>query len=263
MRILITGKNGYIGSSIINKLKAYNYNVTGVGREDFDLTDRKSTNTYFDYKKFDIIIHTAIYGGSRLEKDGNDVLANNLKMFYNLLNNQDKFGQLINFGSGAELNNPSLPYGLSKAIIWDIIKNNSKLNNIRIFGVFDENELDTRFIKSNIKRYIRKEPLLINQDKLMDFIYMDDLITLIDYVIQNPYSKLTEASYLQPYSLVDIANLINELSDYKCKVIVTKPKLGKMYTGNINNINNINLPFIGLEKAIKLIYKKIKYGKSI
>ena len=132
MRILITGKNGYIGSSIINKLKAYNYNVTGVGREDFDLTDRKSTNTYFDYKKFDIIIHTAIYGGSRLEKDGNDVLANNLKMFYNLLNNQDKFGQLINFGSGAELNNPSLPYGLSKAIIWDIIKNNSKLNNIRI-----------------------------------------------------------------------------------------------------------------------------------
>ena len=46
MKILVTGKNGYIGSSIINKLKAYNYNITGVGREDFDLTDRKSTNTY-------------------------------------------------------------------------------------------------------------------------------------------------------------------------------------------------------------------------
>ena len=94
----------------------------------------------------------------------------------------------------------------------------------------------------------------------MDFIYMDDLITLIDYVIQNPYSKLIEASYLQPYSLVDIANLINELSGYKCKMIVNNPKLGKMYTGSINNIN---LPFIGLEKAIKLMYKKIKYGISI
>ena len=181
-------------------------------------------------------------------------------MFNNLASVKHKYTNLISFGSGAEKNYPTDPYGLSKSIIYSYIKDYDNFHNIRIYSVFDENEWDTRFIKSNIKRYIRKEPLLINQDKLMDFIYMDDLITLIDYVIQNPYSKLTEASYLQPYSLVDIANLINELSDYKCKVIVTKPKLGKMYTGNINNIN---LPFIGLEKAIKLIYKKIKYGKSI
>ena len=56
------------------------------------------------------------------------------------------------------------------------------------------------------------------------------------------------------------ANLINELSDYKCEIIVSNPKLGKMYTGSINNLN---LPFIGLEKALKLMYKKIKHGVSI
>ena len=81
MRILVTGKKGYVGRSIITKLKAYNYDVIGVGRDDFDLTDRKSTNTYFKDKYFDVIIHTAIYGGSRLVHDGNDGLANNLKMF--------------------------------------------------------------------------------------------------------------------------------------------------------------------------------------
>ena len=78
MRILITGKNGYIGSSLISKLDF----TTGVGRDNFDLTDRESTNNYFKDKYFDVIIHTAICGGSRLKEDGNDVLANNIKMFY-------------------------------------------------------------------------------------------------------------------------------------------------------------------------------------
>ena len=40
MRILITGKNGFIGSSLIKKLQYYNYETFGVGRDDFDLTDR-------------------------------------------------------------------------------------------------------------------------------------------------------------------------------------------------------------------------------
>ena len=40
MRILITGKNGYIGSSLISKLDF----TTGVGRDNFDLTDRESTD---------------------------------------------------------------------------------------------------------------------------------------------------------------------------------------------------------------------------
>ena len=258
MKILVTGKNGYLGKSILNKLKGYD--LVGVGREDFDLSNREETKKYFKGKYFDMVLHTANVGGSRLIKDTSEVLFKNVSMFNNLANVKHKYTNLISFGSGAEKNYPTDPYGLSKSIIYSYIKDYDNFHNIRIYSVFDENEWDTRFIKSNIKRYIRKEPLLINQDKLMDFIYMDDLITLIDYVIQNPYSKLIEASYLKPYILVDIANLINELYDYKCEIIVSNPKLGKMYTGSINNLN---LPFIGLEKAIKIIYKKIKHGKSI
>ena len=39
MKILVTGKNGYVGKSIINKLKGYD--ITGVGRDDFDLTNKQ------------------------------------------------------------------------------------------------------------------------------------------------------------------------------------------------------------------------------
>ena len=252
MKILVTGKNGYIGKSILNKLKGYD--IVGIGREDFDLSNREATKKYFKGKYFDVIIHTANVGGSRLIKDTSEVLFKNISMFNNLASMKHKYTRLISFGSGVEKNYPTDPYGLSKSIIYSYIKDYDNFHNIRIYGVFDENEWDTRFIKSNIKRYIKKEPLLIHQNKLMDFIYIDDLVTLVDHVIQNPYFKLIEATYMQPYSLLDIANLINELSSHKCEISISKSELGKMYTGSINDVK---LPYIGLEKALKKVYEAL------
>ena len=253
MRILVTGKNGYVGSGIINKLKAYNYDVIGVGRDDFDLTDRKSTNTYFKDKYFDVIIHTAICGGSRLILDGNDVLANNLNMFYNLMANAHKFKQLISFGSGAELNFPSDPYGLSKSIIADTISSHSKLNNIRIFGVFDENEWDTRFIKTCLKNYKNKEPMVIHQNKLFDFIYMDDLVTIVNFIILKPNIKSIDGCYRESYTLREIANYINTLDNHICDIKLKLTNIGSPYTGNFKNYN---LDLIGLKQGIKQTYDK-------
>ena len=90
MRILITGKNGYIAKSLLASLDnyfdfTYPSFFTACGKDDFDLTNREDTTNWFrKYGYFDVVIHTAINGGSRLQKDDNNVLANNLKMFYNL-----------------------------------------------------------------------------------------------------------------------------------------------------------------------------------
>jgi len=250
MRILITGKKGYIGSSLISKLDF----TTGVGRDNFDLTDRESTNNYFKDKYFDVIIHTAICGGSRLKEDGNDVLANNIKMFYNLIANTHKFGQLISLGSGAELNWPSDPYGLSKSIIADIIDSHSKLNNIRIFGVFDKNELDTRFIKTCLKNYKNKKPIHIHQNKLFDFIHMDDLVTIIKFIILNPNIKVIDCCYKESYTLKEIADYINTVDSHNCEIKIENKKLGSPYIGNYKNFDNLDL--IGLKKGINKIYGK-------
>ena len=253
MRILVTGKNGYIGSSIINKLKHYHHDIVGVGREDFDITDRESTNTYFTDKYFDVVIHTAICGGSRLVEDENDVLSNNLKMFYNLLANQNKFSQLISFGSGAELNNPTSPYGLSKSIINDVIKGNPKLNNIRIFGVFDENELDTRFIKSNLTNYINKETLNIHQDRFFDFVYMDDLVTTINFIIFNKYVKVIDCCYEEHYTLKEIADYINKLGNHICDIRI-KSNQTPNYIPYTGNFKDYGLNLIGLKQGINNVY---------
>ena len=251
MKILVTGKNGFVGKNLSNQL---GYEITSIGREDFNLTDREATNNWFKDKYFDVVIHTAIVGGSRLKKDNSEVFYQNLSMFYNLLANQDKFNQLISFGSGAELGYPTDPYGLSKNIINKIIQTESKLNNIRIYGVFGKDEWDTRFIKSNIKRYINKEPLIIHQNKYMDFIYIEDLILLVKYIIQNPDVKVIDANYVQPYTLKDIALLINELDNHQCEVIIKENNLGKPYAGSLNEIK---LPYIGLEKGIKKVYEAL------
>lgn len=195
MNILVTGGNGYIARSLVRGLEN-KHTITSITRKDFDLIDSRATNSWFDEHSYDAVIHTAISGGSRLANDGVDALDNNLRMHYNLLSNSHKFGKLITFGSGAEMYSPNTPYGLSKKIIADTIRRTDNWYNLRIFGVFDENELDTRFIKANLTRYINKKPMIIHTNKVMDFFYMPDLVALVNhYIIENSLLKEINCSY--------------------------------------------------------------------
>ena len=253
MNILITGGNGYIAKSLTKNLKEYN--ITTITRQDFNLANREATNKWFKEKYFDVVIHTAAKGGSRLKQEGGDDFYQNLQMFYNLYYNQHCFRKLISFGSGAELGQPTDPYGLSKKIINEFLKPEINFYNLRIFAVFDENELNTRFIKSNIKRYINKEEIIIHQDKLMDFFYMEDLIKLVKhYIEENHLPKVAECSYAKKYSLLDIANIINNLSDYKVPIKQLDSTTGQSYIGKTYT----NLPYVGLKQGIKTVYNKLK-----
>jgi GDP-L-fucose synthase len=253
--ILITGKTGYIAQALIRHLSK-DYNITSIGREDFLLTDREATNKWLLNKSFDIIIHTAIQGGHRLEFDNANVLNNNLKMFFNLFANKNKFKKFITFGSGAELNMPTSYYGMSKNIISKFLENEENCYNIRIFGVFDENELNTRFIKSNIKRYINKEPLLIHKNKCMDFFYMEDLISLVKYYIISPLPpKVIDCSYNYSPSLHYISNCINQLSDYQTPIEILHEERGNDYVGTKTELR---FSAVGLEEGIKRVYNALK-----
>lgn len=254
MKVLITGGNGYIAKSLFKAL-SNEYNVTSITRKDFDLTDKEATTNWFKGKFFDVVIHTAIKGGHRLKQDNGDVFYKNIQMFYNLYYNQHCFGKLLSFGSGAELGQPTDPYGLSKKIVNEFLKPEINFYNIRIFAVFDENELDTRFIKSNIKRYINKEEIIIHQNKLMDFFYMEDLIKLVKhYITEKHLSKVAECSYVKKYSLLDIANIINNLSSYKVSIKQLDSTMGESYIGKTYT----DLSYKGLEQGIKEVYNKLK-----
>jgi GDP-L-fucose synthase len=253
MNVLISGGNGYIAKSIHQHLSSI-HTVTSITRNDFDLTDCKKTCEWFDDKTFDVVIHTAISGGSRLQLDDSSVFDNNMAMFNNLVANQKCFSKLISFGSGAEIFHADTPYANSKREIAKQILRYPNFYNLRIFGVFDHNEFDTRFIKSNTIRYIKKEQLVIHKDKIMDFFYMKDLISLVDFYIQNDnISKEVNCSYENKFTLFDIANIINNLSDYKVP-IVTNEKGLDFYCED----SDLPIKTIGLEQGILETYNELK-----
>ena len=253
MKVLITGGNGYIAKSIYNALYKF-YDITSITRKDFDLEDTQAVDNWFKDKTFDIVIHTAIQGGSRLKSEDQSVIDSNLNMFNNLFINKDKFKKFISFGSGAEIRMPETPYGKSKSIINSIIEKEPNFYNIRIFAVFDENELDTRFIKSNLLRYINKEPMLLHANKLMDFFYMKDFVNLIKYYIDNDnLPKQIDCSYKHKRSLVEIANYINKLDNYNVPINLEKDVIIGDYCG----VSDLPIDVIGLEKGIQEVYNKL------
>jgi len=254
LNVLVTGCSGYIATSLIHSLQP-RYNITAIGRKDFDLTDQKATDNWFEDKQFDIIIHTASIIGGRLHEDNEYVLTTNIKMFFNILKNKNKFKKFINFGSGAEEYPYNSFYGLSKHIISTYIEREQFFYNLRIYGVFNANEIETRFIKNSITNYINKQPILINQNRYMDFIYMDDLIELVEYYINNiDLEKNINCVYKHKYTLNDIAGIINKLSIHTVPIIHEKQGMNTEY------INKSNLPIatLGLEEGIKRTFNHLQ-----
>lgn len=258
MRILITGANGYIGKTLHNALRETHY-VDAITRNSFDLTNTTAMSKFFQSRHhFDVVIHCAVAGGSRLQKDDWNIMDKNLMMYYNLLHFRRHYTRLIHFGSGAETYMPSEPYGYSKKVIAKSILNQDNFYNIKIFGVFDENELETRFIKANILRYINNEPMQIHQDKAMDFFYMQDLIKVVEYYLEaKEPPKEFDCIYRSFYpTLKTITSDINKLDNYKVEVVYQEEGLGSYISKYRDTI--LPIEFIGLEQGIKNVYNKLK-----
>lgn len=255
MKILITGGNGYVAKSLFAGLSS-KYDITTISRRDFDLTSYAQTVRWFEDKHFDVVIHTAVVGGMRVMVDDESVVNRNLQMYYNLVSLEDHFDRFITFGSGAEETMPWEPYGFSKRIIAESMKKRDKYYNLRIRAVFDENELDTRFIKANLINYIENKPMIIHQNKYMDFFYMEDLVSLVDYYIKakDPIQEV-DCCYNYNLTLSEIANYINTLGDHKVQIKTMTEGMADAYVGTYLPILS---PLIGLKEGIDRVYNKLK-----
>jgi hypothetical protein len=121
--------------------------------------------------------------------------------------------------------------------------------------VFDEKEKDTRFIKSSMQHYLNNEPIVIHQDKLMDFIYMTDLISIVEhYIVGKDLLKEVDCIYDDTVSLSNIAQQINNLSINKVPINIEDPLPGQNYLGTYSDLP---IAYLGLEQGIKNVYNKL------
>lgn len=255
MNLLITGKSGYLSQALVRYF-SNDHTITCIGRDDLVLTDRDATRKWFEDKQFDTVLHTAISGGNRMIQESGSVLSTNLQMFFNLLEQKTHYSKFINFGSIAEYSLHESQYGLSKNIISRYIETEANFYNLRICGLFDHNDINTRFIKSNINNYIAHKNQIIHNDKYMDFIYMEDLLSIIKFYIENKnVPRATDCVYSLKYCLSEIAAIINNLDDYKVGIDIEKQDEGKPYVGT-----RCLLPitFLGLHEGIKRTYYNLK-----
>jgi nucleoside-diphosphate-sugar epimerase len=270
MKILLTGANGFLGKNIIQKLK--DYNIKAITRDELDLCNTQQTDIFFNSNKFDIVIHCAINGGNRIVIDDSKCLNQNILMALNLQKNKSSFNKLIHFGSGAELNRelditgsnnniynrvPSDFYGLSKNVIARIFDNEPSFYNLRIFNVFAENEASRRMIKASVSNYIQNKPIIIHQDKLMDFFFIDDFIDILRFYIEDKCSfKEIDCVYKDKFLLSQIAFYINNLSNHKVPVVINSEITGNSYTGKYCMFFD-QIEFLGLEKGIRKVYESL------
>jgi nucleoside-diphosphate-sugar epimerase len=169
MRVCVLGSNGFIGSNLLYLYPTW----VGVPREKLNLTIQKDVDMYFENNEFDVVVHCAVIGGSRLKEDTGEVCYKNLLMFENVVRHIDKFDKLIYFSSGASKrgNPPTDPYGLSKWLIDKRVTHIPKVYSLCIWGCYGPGEWSTRF--SAVCK--EKGHVIIPQDKYFDFIAVEEV----------------------------------------------------------------------------------------
>mgnify|MGYP003110266406 CR=1 FL=1 len=269
MKVLVTGRNGFLAKEIKDHL--LDYDLTFLGRSDLDLANTKLVDSFFSDKYFDAVLHTAIVGGRRNQNDTFEEFTVNINMFRNLLRNKDRFGKLINFCSGASFGRSTdifkfhesriyswIPagadyYGLAKNLIARECNKTPDFFNLRIFGCFGFHEEDTRFIKSAIKKSINNDPIVLHRNREMDFISSKDICTVIRSYLENNYSNEFEdvnLCYSKKETLYSIASKIIALTESNSDIIIETQSTAPSYTGDSSKLSKLEIELEGMEKGL-------------
>ncbi len=275
MKLLIIGGTGFIGKNLKKYFeKKKDFEVYTPTRQELDLFDETSCLEYVKNLKPDLVIHSAVDITS---------VENTLKVFFNIYNANKYFGHMVQIGSGAEydkrayeprmkesLFKKSIPidtYGLGKFCIANFLENtvNNKVTNLRLFGIFGSYEdYSRRFISNNICNSLAGLPVSLNRNMLFDFIWVEDFSRFLHIILDKLPLSTTSYNFCSgsPVSLMNLAEIINDLMSNSTDIIVKNPGMNPEYSGDPSIIFNEigDFDFTSFESSIS---KLIKFYKEI
>lgn len=284
-KVLITGGKGYIARNLVPLFQAGGYDVIAPSRTEMDLLNEEMTSEYIQREKPNVIVHAAGRGANKPARHNwNTVYVENMTMWETLETVACYEGttveRLFILGSGAEFDvrlpireldgsqiqylYPMDPYGLSKNLITRrALQNYNHTYVLRLFGCFNWDEDDGRFIKASILNLKRGLPIEIYQNKEMDFFYLDDLYTVMDYIINhNQCPRDINMVYKDKLTLMNIASMITRLMGHTGPFVRIGLSSGEPYTGSAYALRRIemldeNFSLIGLEEGIRRTILKL------
>lgn len=283
-KILITGGSSFIAKNLVEQL-GNQYSLSAFSRKELDLLDAEMVLGCLKEGNFDVVIHTATYDAApkHSTKDPSKVLENNLKMFFNLARGQYHFGKMIYFGSGAEFGRehwipkmkeeyfdkhvPQDQYGFSKYIMAKHAQNAANIFNLRLFGVFGKyDDWRTRFIPNACCHAVLDMPIRIDQNRRFDFIYIDNLIGIVKWFIENnPKQKVYNVCSGQSIDFKTIAEMITKISGKKLAINIKSSEPCREYSGDntllLDELGEVN--FSPIEVVVKKLYQWYVENKSL
>lgn len=281
--ILLTGGSGFIGRNILESFLSDKYNIMAPSSKELNLSDERSVDTYFNSHPIDIVIHSAVKPGHRNAKDFSDLFYTNTRMFFNLERHHTEYEKMLVIGSGAIYDNryyrskmheeewdahiPVDEHGYCKYVCEKIIEKSPNIYDLRVFGVFGKYEdYAIRFISNAICKSLFGLPITIKQNRKFDYLFVDDLMPIIDWFIEN---KPQYSSYnITPdtsISLYELALLVKELSGVDVPILVSETGMGLEYSGDNSRLKQeiISLTFTPIKEAIQSLANWYRVHKEM
>ncbi len=278
MNIFITGSNGFIGLHLKEYLKQNykKYILFTPSSKELNLVNEMDVDDYILSNNIDIIIHLANRGGGRDVVDMKNITEYNLRIFFNIVKHEKNLKKIISFGSGAEYGKhksvidaieddylkeqPYDEYGFYKSITSKYIQRSTKIVQLRIFAAYGEYEnYKFRFISNAIVKNLLKLPIVINKNVYFDYIYINDLVKIIDWFIHNESKeKIYNTTSGKKIDLLSLANTVNEISDFKSEIKILNYELNNEYTSN-NDRLMVELKDFDFTSHKKAISKMVDY----
>ncbi len=278
--IFISGGRGFIGRNITETLSS-KYTLLTPSHKELELLDEKEVENYFKKHKVDIVIYCSNIGGTRNTSTTANVASINIRMFFNIARCKKMYKRMIFLGSGAEYGKdrpiinireknfdqrvPKDEYGFSKYICSKYIQQTDNIVNLRLFGVYGKYEdYSLRFISYAICRNIMGLPILIDQNVFFDYLYIKDLVKIIDFFIENePTEKFFNIGRGEKIDLLTIAKAVNKISEKKTKIVIKNVGFKNEYTCDTTllkkTIKDLQITdFYGSLRELYSYYKSIR-----
>ena len=244
VRVVIIGKNGFIGSAVIRALNRIDIPTINIGRKEVDLTS-KSSSKYFasKIKSNDIVFFAA-----------GDVPVKNVEQFNANLTGLDNFingtnglklSQLIYLSSDAvyrdsieplneySIRGPENLHGLMHFTREIMLQNSVHGDHLAILRptlVYGPNDPHNSYGPCSFQRLAKGGNNIVlfgEGEEKRDFIFISDVADIVAKVILNQFTGELNIATGKVHTFFEIAKIISQMGGSKSKIIST-PRVGGM-----------------------------------
>ncbi len=247
VKILLLGANGFVGHNLADYFcNKEGYIVDKPNHSELDALDEKAIFKHLIKTDYDVVLNCL----DRNMCADSTYAEQRLRMYHNLANHSDLYGKMIWFGSGAEYGRqlslikvseqefgrqiPLDSYGFALYQMSLHTLSSTNIYNLRLFGIFGKYEnWQKRFISNGICKALLGYPLTIRQNRIMDYLDIDDLANIVKWTIDNEIPEhIYNAASGKSYSLMALAKLILERTGKALPIYVAHEGFAPEYTAS-------------------------------